>query len=210
MPVSDCAAGLAAHPPVLGTFQGSPQPGGAIRSRWHPASHKASVPPISRPTAAEPRPAPPVVLQRMSLPADRHPRRPTRGNFLTVSGLAKGPNSPWCISCRPVSLPTAPRWPCYPRPCRLSARWCTSCRSFLSSSCCLPLCAMRRSGPLSKHEHPCMTAAPVRPASIEALCHRAGAPDQPFPLVSRLTDICLKQPNHVVGTTGLAIGALSS
>ena len=98
MPVSDCAAGLAAHPPVLGTFQGSPQPGGATRSRWHPATNKASGPPISRPTAAEPRPAPPVVLQRMSLPADRHPRRPTRGKFINSVGSRQGPYTFHCVS----------------------------------------------------------------------------------------------------------------
>jgi len=51
-------------------------------------AHKASCPPIS------PSPAPPVVLQRMSLPADRPPRLPTRGNFHPPHRAApRAPNS---------------------------------------------------------------------------------------------------------------------
>ena len=105
-PVSDGAAGLAAHLPVLGTFQGSPQPGGATRSRGHPATHKASCPPIS------PSPAPPVVLQRMSLPADRPPRLPTRGNFQPPHRAA--PRAPISYGAPPAGRSRFPRHPAGP------------------------------------------------------------------------------------------------
>ena len=53
--------------------KGSPQPGAATRTRLHPATHKASCPPISRPTAAEPRPAPSAHTPCRSAPVQPHP-----------------------------------------------------------------------------------------------------------------------------------------
>jgi hypothetical protein len=51
--------------------QKTPQPSGATRSRWHPATHMASCPPIRRPTAAEARLPPPRTPRVQQAPLHR-------------------------------------------------------------------------------------------------------------------------------------------
>jgi hypothetical protein len=114
----------------------------------------AGIPPSTRPPALRstgPQPPSPGQHRRLFCRGCRSrqisiPAGPPVVIFLKALGRAKGPNSPWRTSCWPVSLPTAPGWPRCPRPSRLSACWTTSCRSFLSSSCCWPLCGRRRWG----------------------------------------------------------------
>ena len=76
--------------------------------RAHPVPQRSrATPPCIAPPRPGPRPAPPVVLQRMSLPADRPPRRPTRGNFQKPHRVA--PRAPILHGAPPAGRSRIPR-----------------------------------------------------------------------------------------------------